>query len=285
MNFHNELVGHNIFDFGDLKPNDPRPINNVIVNSIDANLLWVEETTKNIGNWRAKFRSTYISWALTINSLNVANKKYSDHDWIERNAFKIDSIRINSGNIEQAPIAMWESDKVADAHLKPLKMINAYGIINLYSCSEDFVFDFYRIYWRNNPQELLKDSNYRELRKLYSERDRSEESMNKWLFAFNERLDGWQRKKLYDGLYKIFTAYCAHTCIKKPSTYVHTDIETWAFTIEGISELRNCLTHGQIETTKKSAEFSNESNAMLFDFKEGEEIIVELHHLMGIENF
>lgn len=281
----NDFVGHSIFDFGELQPNDPRPVNNVIVKTDNANLLWVEETTKIIGDWRSKFRSTYISWALTINGLNVANKKYSDADWIDNHAFKIDSLRFVGNNAQLTPIAMWGSDKVADAHLKPLNMINSYGVIDLYSCIEEFIFDFYRIYWWGNPQDLIKGPDYKVLRKLLTKKDNDEEAMKDWLVAFNERLDGWQRKRLYDGLHRVFKAYCAHTGIQRPSWYIHTGIDTWAETIEGISVLRNCLTHGQTHVTKDLAAFSRQVNAMSFDFNEGEEITVKLVHLMGVESF
>ena len=282
MNSRYDFVGHNSFEFGDSKPQDVGPINNVIVRTEDPDLKWIEATTEKIGEWRAVFRSTYISWSLTINGLHIANQKYSSQDWIKNNAFKISSVRPVNGRAGISPIALWESEKVADAHLKPLAMICSYGLIDLYSCLEEFVFDFYKIYWWNNPELLMRGPEYRELREKHRNIKDDESA---WESAFSERVENWQRKKLYNGLGKVFRSYCDHAKLSKPSWYDQTDIDTWAESIEGFSLLRNCLTHGVENSPKELAEFSTKPHRMGFDFKEGEKIVVSLHHLMHVEFF
>lgn len=282
MNSRFDFVGHNTFDFGDVNPDNSLPLNNFIFKAEDPKYIWIENTTKKIGEWRATFRSTYISWAITINGLHVANKKYSDENWIKDHAFKISSVRNTEYGVGIIPIAKWESKKVAIAHLKPIPMLCSYGIIDLYSCLEEFVFDFYKIFLLENPSQLMQGGNYRELRKLYQNR---EENINEWQKAFSERLDIWQRKKLYDGLGKTFRSYCTSSKLEKPSCYTNTDLESWAQCIEAIASLRNCLTHGVNIVPEELAEYSNMPYRMGFNFKEGEELILNLDHFMNIEAF
>lgn len=278
----NDFVGHHIFEFGDAKPNDKRPVNNVIARTDDPALKWVEESTEKVGDWRALFRSTYISWAVTINGLHVAHEKYSDPAWKRNHAFRVSSVRGGQDQAGISPIAEWENEKVADAHLKPISMLCSYGVIDLYSCMEEFVFDFYETFLWHNPDSLMRGPDYRELRRLYREK---EESPDAWESVFSDRLDSWRRKRLYDGLGKIFRAYCENGKLEKPSIYNQTDLETWAKCIEAFSQLRNCLIHGAEAVPDDLAEFSNSRHSMGFDFKKGEKIEVGLKHLMNLECF
>lgn len=282
MSLKYDFVGHNILDFGDLKPDDSVPINNVIVRTEKEKLKWIEKTTERIGDWRAKFRSTYIGWAITINGLHVANSKYSDQHWIDNHAFRISSVRDVKGAADIVPIALWDSSKVASAHLKPIPMLCCYGLIDLYSCLEEFVFDFYKIYWRLNPQQLIQGSEYRKLRRLHRNKDAVPDQ---WEAAFSERLEKWQRKKLYDGLGNVFKAYCHHVGLTAPSWYQKTNIDTWAECIDGFSHLRNCLIHGAKFPNQELVDFSTKSYRMGFNFLEGHEIMVTLEHLMNVECF
>lgn len=277
-----DFVGHQIFDFGDAKPNDTRPINNVIVRTNDSALKWAEETTEKIGEWRALFRSTYISWAVTINGLHLAREKYSDPEWMKNHRFKVSSVRVNHNQPAIVPIAEWDSDVVSDAHMKPIPMLCSYGVIDLYTCLEEFVFDFYEIYLRQNPDPLMQGSEFRDLRQMYRERNESPEV---WQAALSERLENWKRKRLYDGLGKVFRAYSEVARLETPSGYSLTTIETWAECIDAFSLLRNCLIHGATVAPDELAEFSTAEHRMGFDFKSGEPLKVSLNHLMNLDCF
>lgn len=161
----------------------------------------------------------------------------------------------------------------------------AWGLIDLYSCIEEFVFEFYKTFLDHNPDSIIKGSEFRNLRRLKRESVKGPECEEKWKVAWKERLESWQRKRLYDGLNKVFLAYTSVTGLKTPSNYKSSTIETWAETIKGISELRNCFTHGVETVTKELSDFSSKPNSMLFDFEEGKPLSIELKHLQSVECF
>ena len=137
----------------------------------------------------------------------------------------------------------------------------------------------------HNPATLLRGDDYRALRRLYNEATSDPDKETEWQQAWMERLEGWQRNKIYEGLDKVFLGFCSQTRIKAPSWYKHTTIETWAETIKGIAILRNCVAHGVRITPKELSEFSTKPYAMFFDFQEGEPLKIELRHLQSIEAF
>lgn len=157
-----DFINHIIvpsFNFEDVDKLHP---DNIILKTDDARLKWIEESTLKIGNkWRSSFRSTYIRWALAINGLNLAETKYSDTKWKEKNEFYVQSLR---GKAELKPIAVWNGDFAAKAHHDTINVMVAFSIIDMYSCFEAFIFDLFRIYWNHNPSKLLKGNEYKELR-------------------------------------------------------------------------------------------------------------------------
>lgn len=285
MSHRTDFVGHKIFDLRDSEPIDPTAVSNIIVEPTDPDLQWINESTRKFGDWRATFRSAYISWALTINGLHKANEKYAAESWKKGHQFKIDSVRATPSGLSKQPIAIWEGGQVAEAHLKPLNMLNAYGLIDLYSCLEEFVFGLYRIFWWSNPRQIMQGREFADLRRIHSRKDDGETEESEWKAAFEERLDSWQRKKLYEGLDKVLLAYCEHAGIQAPSAYRHTTVETWAETIKGVALARNCLAHGEIIVPEELGEFCKTPYSMTFDFVEGRELQIELYHLMGLECF
>ena len=69
-----------------------------------------------------------------------------------------------------------------------------------------------RVYFNNYPLTICEGRDFSELRKLY--RNRDADKKEEWEQEWKKRLDNWHRKKLYDGLDKVFLAYCNHSCIK-----------------------------------------------------------------------
>lgn len=257
---------------------------NLIIQSTSEETKWIEELTNKIGDWRGIFRSAYIKWAVTINGLCLAKEKYEkikvDADFV----FKIHSLRQVNGDLIQSSIAEWDGPTTAKVHFDTRPMICTYGFTDLYNCLEEFVFDFYRTYWRHFPENLIKGSDFKDLRKLKAESGNDEESASKWVRALNDRLNNWQRKRLYDNLGKVFLAFCNEVGLKKPENYVTTP-ENWAESITGISLVRNIIVHGGKYVTKELSDFCTKPHSLGFRFKEGEELKIDLIKLQSVELF
>lgn len=273
-----DFIGHQKFSIGD--KNLPRDITNFIIEPKTASDQWIKFTSERIGDWRASFRSTYIRWALTINGLHVAEASYRSRTE-EPKAFTIDARR--SYGMEK--IVGWNFSTAAENHKQTIPMIAAWGVIDLYSCLEEFVFEFYKIYLNQYPDSILKGADFRELRKLHTQAADQEGGKEVWKVAWDARLEQWQRKRIYDGLHKVFLAYMNISGLKTPSSYRLSTIESWSESIKGFAELRNCFTHGVGTVTSELAEFSASPMNMGFDFKLGEKLDIKLRHLQFIECF
>jgi len=274
-----DFLGHQKFTIEEVREGD-LPVNNFIVEPISPEDAWIKTTTQKIGDWRANFRSTYIRWALAINGLEVAQDRYNSKKG-EPIQFTIDSLR----NTGPANIALWDMETAAKNHGETIPMLAAWGLTDLYSCIEEFVFELYKIFLNQHPESIIKGADFRDLRRIRHEATENAGKLKEWEEAWAERLESWQRKRLYDGLSKVFLAYATASGIKPPSIYTLSTVETWAETIKGIGELRNCFTHGVDVVTPELAEFSKMPNSMYFDFKEGEPLQVELRHLQSVECF
>jgi hypothetical protein len=284
-----DLVGHAIYP----APLLPAEIDNFIIEPQDPALKWVGELTARIGPWRAKMRSTYIRWALSINGLEVASDKYADPSWQRVNKeFVVTSLRPADepradARREVVPtvIAGWDGPKAAEAHRQTMPMLAAFGLIDLYANLEEFVFEVYKIYLNANRDQLLKGEEFRLLRRLKREAETEPGKRYEWERAWQERLKGWHRKRLYDGLGKVFRGFCNSAGIRRPSFYEHSTIESWCESIEIIALIRNCLTHGVDTVSPELAFACQRPHAMTFDFEEGKTLSIRLYHLQGVELF
>jgi len=230
-----------------LQLKDAPSIQNILIDTTKPESLWLKEATKEIGVWRANLRSTYMRWALAINGLNVAAERYGDPAWARTRAFQVRSVRPRNGvddmggmAVEHAPIAQWDGKTAAKNHMDTIPMLTAFGIIDIFANLETFVFILYRLYLNQTPDSIIEGDDFKELRKL--KRDPAKDA--EWKVAWEERLNNWHRKKLYDGLAKVFKAFCAVTKLKTPSTYTHSTTDTWAESLDMIAIVRNCLIHG-----------------------------------------
>lgn len=278
-----KFIGHEIYRVPAPQVKGLPKIDNIIYKAGIKELKWIEETTSKIGEWRDTIRSTYIRWAIAINGLHVAAEKYKDPKWKENNEFYITGFRMEAGvRPTVAKLATWDGDTAADAHLKTVSMIASYGIIDLYACFEEMIFDFYKTYLKDNPGNFIVGPENIELRRLYRNKENDLES---WNIAWKERLDKWQKKKIYDGLDQVFLSYMNTARLEKPSNYRHTTQETWAETIKEIAILRNCLTHGEKYYPQQLAEISKKPHGLGFNFETGGEINLSTKHLMSVELF
>ncbi|MBA4191488.1 MAG: hypothetical protein C0467_26210 [Planctomycetaceae bacterium] len=227
-------------------------------------------------------------WALAINGLNVAAERYGDPAWARTRAFQVRSVRPRNGvddmggmAVEHAPIAQWDGKTAAKNHMDTIPMLTAFGIIDIFANLETFVFILYRLYLNQTPDSIIEGDDFKELRKL--KRDPAKDA--EWKVAWEERLNNWHRKKLYDGLAKVFKAFCAVTKLKTPSTYTHTTIDTWVESLDMIAIVRNCLIHGASTVPANLAEACKKPHALLFDFELDAPLEITLYHLEGVELF
>lgn len=275
-----DFVGHQKFSLDETSLGDRASIQNFIVEPKSSEDAWIKETSSKIGDWRANFRSTYFRWALAINGLEVASNHYQSRVK-ETRGFMIESLR--SYGPEQ--IALWNFSTAAKNHRDTMPMLAAWGVADLYSSMEEFVFQFYKLYLSQYPESLLRGEEFRHLRRLRRDASQSVEHQRVWEAAWGERLANWQIKRLYDGLNKVFLSYIEVAGLKTPSIHRLATVETWADTIKGVGELRNCFAHGVTTVSKELAEFSRKPHSMMFDFVEGKPLTIELRHLQSVECF
>jgi hypothetical protein len=279
------LIGHHKFIITNPFISKSMEFDNLIIEATCDQEKWIEETTRKIGEWRGIFRSAYIKWAISINGLYLAKEKYETKKDDNSFVFKIQSLRNGNNGGEYATIAEWDAEKSAQVHIDTVPMICTYGFTDLYNCLEEFVFDFYRIYWKYNPDNLIKGPEFRHLRKLRKESGDSEESKLKWEEAFEARLDAWQRNKLYDNLGKVFLSYCKEVGLEKPKSYTLSTPETWGESIKGISIVRNSIVHGAKKVSKELGDFCKKPYSLGFGFEEGKELKIGTARLQMVEVF
>lgn len=262
------------------------PINNIIFKSDKPDLKWIEESTNSLADWRQRFLSTYARWAMSINGLNLAHEKYSNPLFYKRKQFAVQSLRRKKeGGTTRENIIVWDGLTAAEMHMQTVNYLSEYGIVDLYGALEDFVFHLYKIYLNAHPERLLQGEEFRPLKRLFRDKDTSEETKKAWEAGWDDRLLNWQRKKLYDGLHKVFLAYCNDAGLKTPSHYKDTNPEKWADNIEFIGLIRNHLVHGAVKVNKALGEFSNNKPWIPDMFTEGDDLTLDLSHLEAVELF
>ncbi|WP_437894234.1 hypothetical protein [Sorangium sp. So ce124] len=289
-----DLVGHR-FAFPFDPTFDPHAwMTNIVIEAKKPDDAWIEAIMRQIGLWRAKLRSTYLRWALCINGLEVAAQKYADATWASTHSFVVRSIRPNGkgtrtdGAIsvdDKAIIAKWDGKKASDAHRDTIPMVSAFGIIDLYGNIEEVIFEMYRLFLTHNPADLLRGDDHKCLRKLKREAEADPSKRAEWDTAWRHRLDAWQRKRLYDGLGKIFRAFCATANLTAPSTYRVSTVDTWAESIETIALVRNALVHGATTVSEELADACKRAHAIMFNFQKDEPLTIRLYHLQGVDFF
>ena len=170
---------------------------------------WIVDTTRKLGDWRSKTRSTYMRWALAINGLLHAEEDYKS--WAEDRRFQVRTIRATS----MVVLAEWSGEQAAINHNEASKLISGYGVADLFGCLEEIVFEAYRIFLDYHPTKILGGAEFKALRQLYHRSKRDAVLQEEWQAQWTERVENWQRKRVYDGLGKVFRAYVAHKEIRK----------------------------------------------------------------------
>jgi len=279
-----DLVGHSLIRYEELVIDPLVRIENWIVPPEDPQDEWTRTLMKMVGDWRAVLRSTYIRWAMAINGLHVAASKYKEE--AEPKKFTVSSIRAaRDGTARTEIIAEYSFKDAADAHLKIQPMLCAHGFIDIYAGLEEMIFAMYRIYWIANPDDLIKGTEFAKLRKLRRAASANEVPKAEWDNAIAARINQWQRKKLYDGLDKVFLGFCQNTSLKAPAGYISTSPDTWAESIAGVSLIRNLLMHGENVVPEDLETFCSKPHSLGFRFVAGELLRLTILDLQLLEEF
>ncbi len=114
---HLDVVGHHKYHVSQLDPDNPIPIDNIIIQAAKPEDEWLQESMELIGKWRAIFRSIYIKWSLAINGLHIALDKYSDKDWQSEKEFFVRSLRTEpTGKLQPIQLAVWNGPETVKNH-------------------------------------------------------------------------------------------------------------------------------------------------------------------------
>jgi hypothetical protein len=194
------------------------------------------------------------------------------------------TLRPGKRGAEEIVLGEWTGAEAARNHNQTAQLLPAYGVTDLVGAWEEIQFEMYRIFLNSHPQLLVKDE-YKILRPIYYARRKDLNSEEAWQTAWKERLDGWQRRRLYGGLGKIFVAYMQHTKLKRPSFYHRATVDDWALVIDAFVELRNLITHGAGIVSDKLASLTGQRASAGFDFTAGEQLHVTSRHMQLVECF
>ena len=167
---HRAILAPHTFLVGELTSVHPEQVTNLIHRAQNPEEAWIEEATRQIGEWRALSRSTYLRWAITINACEVAENRY--RNIAAETRLRTNTLRVVNRRPEQVPLAIWPGPEAADHYASTKPLIAAYGVGDLYGAIEDILFDFVEIYYRHNPQNLMQGSEpeMRALRRLWHRR-------------------------------------------------------------------------------------------------------------------
>lgn len=244
---------------------------------------WIGEATLRIADWKTFVRSVYMRWAITINALHVARDRYAEMDG--KIGLSVDQLTMKNGNLEREPMAIWSGSQAAENYELSIPLMASYGVQDMFGVAEEIIFDLYEIYLNHNPSGLIEGKDFRAERRLYRERNESAEHAQAWESAWQERLLAWRRKKLYSGLHNVLLSFWQRSGLRRPPWYEHTDIETWAKTIEVFGELRNLITHGENYVSERLESLVTEQPFLGLTFTAGEELRVQLSDMMIMQDF
>ncbi|CAB3730760.1 hypothetical protein LMG1866_04619 [Achromobacter ruhlandii] len=250
---------------------------------------WAQEANTITMDFGGVFHSIFLRWAVSVNGLQIASEKYSSPEWLESGkAFAIIGIRNrpDGSGPAQTYVRTWEGAFASKVHESSMPMLAAWGFCNLYACLEEFIFKLFRTYLEHNPLNICKGDEFSDLRKAYKARDQSEQHLENWNVLWKERLDAWHRKKLYDGIERVFNNFIQQSGLSIPVAYEGDhDYCTYAKTLGGIAMIRNCFIHGATGVSQELADFCSSNARMFFHYEKGQNFAITLHELATFEYF
>ena len=250
---------------------------------------WILEANEATMDFGGVFHSIFIRWAVTINGLHVAAEKYKSEQWKQSGrSFAISGIRNKSDGTgpHLTNVQIWPGEKASDIHSSSIPMLSAWAFCNMYSCLEEFIFKIYRCFLEHHPLTICEGDEFKDLRRAYRKKDESAESRDRWVEAWSNRLESWHRKKLYDGIEKIFLSFINRSNLKIPAAYAKQfQYEDIAKTLGGIALIRNSFIHGATKVSTELEDFCGDFHGLFFKYKTGEDFSITLHELATFEYF
>lgn len=271
-----------IINIADPSIGELRSVQNMIFNTEDPALKWIEEATGRIGDWRAFERSVYMRWAITINALHVARDRYRNKPEI---LLTIDTLRTTGGKTERVRMAGWNGEEAARNHEATIPMMAAYAVQDMFGILEEIVLELYEIFVRGNPAMLMKGAEFKPLRAAFHAKDVGATEAAAFDEAWEERIAGWRRKRTFDGLHNVFGSFWAAAGLVRPSVYKLSDVGDWQRVMKTIGEIRHLVTHGEDKVSKRLGDLCAAQPHLGMTFKEGERLEVTLKDLWIVEHF
>jgi len=241
----------------------------------------IVEIINKTDDFKRKFRSSYVRWALTINALNVSQKYYSEHS---DKRLGVGFLRIENKEFEMKNLIIMEASKAKENTNRCLDVISAYGVFDLYGCFEEIIFDLYEIYLNFYPEKLISGKDHKDARVLFRKRNENDEDRLAWCEYLRGRIEKWRRKRVYDKMSDVFYAFICDVGLKDNEQFSR-HMTSMKKGINAISELRNIITHGGDAVTETLASFCDEGRNPMFPYKVGDKISVNLFTLASTEYF
>lgn len=95
----------------------------------------------------------------------------------------------------------------------------------------------------------------------------------------------WSRKKIYDGLRRVFKGFWDRSGLKRSSADVESDVDDWCRVIETTLELRNLLVHGEELVSQRLGDLVVAQPRLGFGYVAGEVLELNLWDIMIVERF
>lgn len=256
--------------------------NNFIWPTNHIDLKWIQETTEIFGNLRALVRSTYIKWATTINALYIAEKRYNSEP---DTGLEIHTMRPYKGELREVVMATWDGKTASDRYKSFIPLISSYAVQDLYGALEHIEMEIHTIFIKSHPDQLMVGNEYKELRRLYRNKDNNLKSKEEFNVAWNNRLRKWKEKHTFKSLQHKFSSYWKKAKLQKPLEAQDFDLDQLKNSIKVLSELRNLITHNEGTVSSKLSMLCKECPLMDLGYETGDALNVSVHQLMYIESF
>lgn len=269
--------------------NERKPVKWIEFECQDLEKKWISKANKITMDFGGIFHSIFLRWAVTVNGLHVATEKYQSQNWIDSGkSFSVVGIRnkIDGSGPHQTYVRIWDGKFASEIHASSIPMLAAWAFCNMYSCLEEFIFKIFRVFLESNPLTICKGDEFKDLRKIYRDRELSDVHLLKWNELWDNRLDSWHRKKLYDGIERVFNNFIQQSGLVIPSGYTNKyDYSDIAKTLGGIAMIRNCFIHGETEVPQELGDFCETFQSSFFKYKTGDKFGITLNELAIFEYF